>query len=78
MLEIPIKQKHLLLHYVANEKQGILYAKDFECVWFAPGEIMFYHANVLLANDMRSTEWWKSATRAVVLHQTLFYRPITS
>ena len=72
MLEIPITQKHFLLHCVANEKQGILYAKDFECVRFA-GENMLCHANVLLANDMQSTETrWKSTTRAVELQQTLF------
>ena len=78
MLEIPIKQKNLLLDCIANEKQGILYVKDFECARFAR-ENMFCHANVLLANDMQSTETrWKSTTRAVALHQTLFCRPMTS
>ena len=49
-LENPLQHKHSLLHYVANEKKGILYANDFECARFA-GENMFCHANVLLANE---------------------------
>ena len=52
-LENPLQHKHSLLHYVANEKKGILYANDFECARFA-GENMFCHANVLLANDIQS------------------------
>ena len=77
-LENPLQHKHPLLHYVANEKKGILCAKDFKCARFAGGN-MFCHANVLLANDIQSTETrWKSTNRAVELHQTLFCRPMTS
>ena len=77
-LENPLQHKLPLLHYVANEKKGILCAKDSKCVRFA-GENMFCHANVLLANDIQSTETrWKSTTCAVPLHQTLFCRPMTS
>ena len=40
------------------------------------GKCMFYHANVLVANDIKSTEIrWKSTTLPVELHQTLFRRP---
>ena len=77
-LENPLQHKHSLLHYVASEKKGILYANDFESARFV-GENMFCHAKVLLANDIQSTETrWKSTTRAVKLHQTLFCRPMMS
>ena len=43
------------------------------------GESMFYHANMLLANDIKPTETrWKNTTQPVELHQTLFRQPMMS
>ena len=79
MLENPLEHKHSLLHYVANGKKlEVFSTRDFGCARFAGGN-MFCHVNVLLANDIQSTETrWKSTSRAVELHQTLFCRPMTS
>ena len=68
-LENPLEHMHPLLHYVANEKKVFSTRKISR---FA-GENMFCYANVLLANDIGSTETrWKSTNCAVELHQTLF------
>jgi len=40
---------------------------------------MFYHGDVQLANEIKSTKfWWKFTTFSMILHQTLSCHPMTS
>ena len=69
MHENPIEHKHPTCIPVYRKRETkILNADGLQ------EKSMFCHANMVLANVIKSTETqWKSTTHAVVLHQTLFY-----